>query len=295
MRASGASFALSTVFAMAACSPPAQEAPPPTTAPAGPSVKTEEVEYASGDTTMKGYLAWDENRTGERPGILVVHEWWGHNEYARSRARQLAELGYTALAVDMYGDGQQADHPDDAGAFATAVMQDIPAAQARFEAAHALLDAHPTTDASRTGAIGYCFGGGVVLHMARVGADLQAVASFHGSLGSMHTPEPGSIRPKILVAHGTADTFVAAEQIEAFKKEMDAAGADYSFVAYEGAMHSFTNPDADAFAEKFDMPLKYDAEADRQSWQAMQDLFDEAFSAAAAAEPEAAAEEPAEY
>ena len=287
MRAFGASLALSTIFA-AACSPPAQEAPPPTTAPAGPRVQSEEVAYSSGDTTLRGYLAWDSNQQGERPGVLVVHEWWGHDDHARTRARQLAELGYTALAVDMYGDGKQADHPDDAGAFSSAVMQDLAAAQARFEAAHALLDAHPTTDASRTGAIGYCFGGGVVLHMARVGADLQAVASFHGSLGSMHTPEPGSVKAKILVAHGAADPFVPEEQVGAFKKEMDAAGADYRFEAYEGALHSFTNPGADAKGEEFGLPLKYDAEADRQSWQAMQELFAEAFAAAPAAAAPAA-------
>ena len=184
----------------------------------------------------------------------------------------------------MYGDGKTAGHPDDAGAFSSAVMQDIAGAQARFEAAHALLAAHPTTDASRTGAIGYCFGGAVVLHMARVGADLQAVASFHGSLSSLHTPEPGSVKAKILVAHGAADPFVPEEDIEALKKEMDEAGADYEFVAYEGAVHSFTNPGADAVGEQFDLPLKYDAEADRQSWQAMQNLFDAAFAAAPAAE-----------
>jgi len=287
MKASGAGLALSTIFAAAACSPPAQEAPPATTVPAGPSIRTEEVEYTSGDTTMKGYLAWDENQKGQRPGVLVVHEWWGQTEYPRKRARQLAELGYTALAVDMYGDGKQADHPEDAGAFAGAVMQDLAGAQARFEAAHALLDAHPTTDPARTAAIGYCFGGGVVLHMARIGSDLQAVASFHGDLSSHHTPEPGSIKAKILVAHGAADPFVPAEVVEAFKKEMDAAGADYRFIAYEGAVHGFTNPDADAYGEKFKLPLKYDAEADRQSWQAMLELFDEAFAAPGAetAEP----------
>lgn len=279
MRASGAILALPAVFALAACSPPAEEAPPPTTAPDGPRIETQEVEYTAGDTTMKGFLAWDANQEGPRPGVLVVHEWWGHNQYARDRARQLAELGYTALAVDMYGDGKQADHPDDAAAFSSAVMQDLDTAEARFEAAHALLDAHPTTDPARTGAIGYCFGGGIVLHMARVGADLQAVASFHGSLPAAHTPEPGTVKAKILVAHGAEDPFTTAEQIETFEKEMDAAGADYRFVAYEGAVHSFTNPGADALGEKFGLPLKYDAEADRQSWQAMQDLFAEAFTA----------------
>jgi dienelactone hydrolase len=274
MRNFGASLVLTV---LAACSSPAPESEPPAT-PSGPQIRTEEVEYSAGDVTMKGFLAWDENQPGPRPGVLVVHEWWGLNDYARSRARQLAELGYTALALDMYGNGQQAEHPEDATKFSSAVMSDLPAAEARFEAARSLLAAHPAVDGSRIGAIGYCFGGGVVLHMARVGADLKAVASFHGALASMHTPEPGTVKAKILVAHGAADPFVPAEQVEAFKAEMDAAGADYRFVAYEGATHSFTNPGATAVGEKFNLPLAYDEAADRQSWQAMQELFDDAFA-----------------
>jgi dienelactone hydrolase len=276
MRSLGTSLVLLTL--LAACTPQAEEAPPPPAPePAGPSIQTEEVEYSDGETTMKGYLAWDANQSGPRPGVLVVHEWWGHNDYARRRARELAELGYTALAVDMYGDGKVAEHPDDAGTFAMEVMQNLPAARARFDAAHELLDAHPTTDPAKTAAIGYCFGGGVVLAMGRAGADLDAVVSFHGSLPGEAIENPEAVKAKFLVLHGAADSFATPEQVEAFKKSMDDAGVDYRFVAYEGAKHSFTSPDADAYAEKFGLPLAYDAAADEQSWQAMQDLFAEVF------------------
>jgi dienelactone hydrolase len=274
MRSLGASLALLTL--LAACTPQAEETPPPP--PAGPSIQTEEVEYTAGDVTMKGFLAWDANISGPRPGVLVVHEWWGLNDYARGRARQLAELGYTALAVDMYGDGKLAEHPDDAGKFASEVMQNLPAAEARFHAAHELLDAHPTTDPAKTAAIGYCFGGGVVLHMARAGADLAGVVSFHGSLPGEAIEDPHAVKAKVLVLHGAADPFTTPEQIDAFKKSMDDAGVDYRFVVYQGAKHSFTNPEADTFAEKFGLPLAYDAAADEQSWQAMKEFLEEIFA-----------------
>jgi dienelactone hydrolase len=278
MRSLGASLALLTL--LAACTPQAEEVPPPPE-PAGPSIQGEEVDYTDGETAMKGYLAWDANQSGPRPGVLVVHEWWGHNDYARRRARELAELGYTALAVDMYGDGRQAEHPDDAGQFAAEVMQNMPTARARFEAAHELLDAHPTTDPDRTAAIGYCFGGGVVLAMARAGADLDAVVTFHGSLPVEAIENPEAVKARFLILHGAADPFVTPEQVDAFKKSMDDAGVDYRFVAYEGAKHSFTNPDADTYAEKFGLPIAYDAAADEQSWQAMKEFLAEVFSAPA--------------
>jgi len=246
--------------------------------PAGAQIHTEEVEYSAGDTPLNGFLAWDAGREGTRPGVLIVHEWWGMNDYARSRARQLAELGYTALALDLYGNGKLAEHPEDAMKFSAAVMADLPEAEARFEAARALLAAQPTVDPTKIGVIGYCFGGGVALHMARIGADLQAVVTFHGALGSMHTPEPGTVKPRILVATGGADPFAPPEQVEALEAEMDAAGADYRVVVYEGAKHSFTNPGSTAVGKQFNLPLEYNEAADRQSWQAMQELFAEAFA-----------------
>jgi dienelactone hydrolase len=242
------------------------------------AVSGKEVSYHAGDILLKGYLATDTAIPGKRPGILVVHEWWGHNAYARKRADMLAALGYTALAVDMYGDGKTADHPDDAGKFAGAVGKAPALMKARFMAALEFLERQPGVDAGRTAAIGYCFGGGVVLEMARQGVDIDGVVSFHGSLGAKTTATRGGIRARVLVLNGAADPFVTAEQIAAFKAEMDTAGANYTFVNYPGAKHSFTNPEADRFGERFDMPLAYDADADAASWQAMQDLFGEIFN-----------------
>jgi len=237
-----------------------------------------EVRYQSGDVTLQGYLVRDDAMQGKRPGILVVHEWWGHNDYARSRAEQLAALGYVALAVDMYGDGRTAAHPDDAGKFAGAVRSNLPLMRARFQAARAFLNAQADVDSGRNAAIGYCFGGGVVLEMARSGEDLAGVVSFHGSLGGGSPVAPGSIKARILVANGADDPFVSAEQIAAFKAEMDAAGADYTFINYPGARHSFTNPGADEYGAKFGLPLAYDAEADAASWAEMQAFFRSLFS-----------------
>jgi dienelactone hydrolase len=214
---------------------------------------------------MKGYLAFDKNMKGARPGVLIVHEWWGHNEYVRTRARMLAEMGYTAFALDMYGDGRQADHPDDAGKFASEVMKNASLGESRFNAALEYLKKQKTIDPEKIAAIGYCFGGGVVLHMARQGAELKGVASFHGSLATTKPAEPGMIKAKILVLNGDADKFTTPEQIEAFKKEMTNARADFVFISYPGAMHSFTNPAADIYAKKFNMPVAYNAEADKHS------------------------------
>jgi len=241
------------------------------------AVVGKEVQYQAGDTTLKGYLAYDDGVAGIRPGVLVVHEWWGHNAYARKRADMLAKLGYTALAVDMYGDGKTADHPDDAGKFAAAVGKNLPLMKARFLAALEYLDDQPTVNPDKIAAIGYCFGGGVVLQMAREGVDLDGVASFHGSLGGGTAPPAGTVKARILVANGAADPFVSTAQITAFKAEMDAAGATYTFINYPGAKHSFTNPDADGFGRRFDMPLAYNADADAASWQALQDFLREIF------------------
>jgi dienelactone hydrolase len=234
--------------------------------PAAAAVEGREVEYAAAGVTLKGYLASDGAVAGRRPGVLVVHEWWGHNEYARRRARMLAELGYTALAVDMYGDGKTAAHPDEAGAFSAELTRNAEATKARFLAALEFLKAQPQTDPARVAAIGYCMGGGVVLNMARAGLDLRGVASFHGSLNPVFTAQPGGVTAKLLVMHGAADTFIPPEAVAAFKKEMADAKADLTFIAFPGAKHSFTNPDADEYAKKFGMPIAYDAAADRQSW-----------------------------
>ncbi|MEQ8907010.1 dienelactone hydrolase family protein [Ekhidna sp.] len=233
--------------------------------------------YATDSTTMVGYLAMDVNDSSKRPGVLVVHEWWGHNEYSRERAEMLADLGYVALAVDMYGDGKQAAHPDEAGEFAGMVMGNFDEAKARFDAALETLKNHPNVDNEKVGAIGYCFGGSVVLSMANAGYDLDAVASFHGGLRLPVMPDSGAVKSRVLVANGAEDPFVPEQQIEDFKSTMDAAGADYKFINYEGATHSFTSKVADSVGAKFGMPLAYNAEADSASWAEMKVLFAEAF------------------
>ena len=245
---------------------------------AATSIVTQQIDYTSGDVTMKGYLAYDSSIDSQRPGVLVVHEWWGHNEYSRRRAEMLAELGYTALAIDMYGDGKTAEHPDDAMAFAQQIGSDMDEARARFEAARALLARHETTDGERIGAIGYCFGGSVVLEMARRGVDLDGVASFHGGLGTAAPAARGAISGSILVLHGGLDPMAPAEQVQAFRNEMDAAGADYEIVVYDDATHGFTNPAADSAAARFELPLAYNPDADRQSWDKMKAFFADAFS-----------------
>ena len=241
------------------------------------AMQTKEVEYQADGTKMKGYLAYDDTVDGKRPGVLVVHEWWGLNDFARRQAEKLVGLGYTALAVDMYGAGKTADHPDTATRFSNEVKQNIEQATGRFKAAMEILRNDPTVDPDKIAAIGYCFGGGVVLEMARAGLDLQGVVSFHGALATENPAEPGRVKARVLVLNGADDTFVTSEQIETFKKEMEKAAVDYLFINYPGAKHAFTNPDADEFGRKFGLALAYDREADQQSWQAMEEFLHDVF------------------
>jgi dienelactone hydrolase len=236
-------------------------------------VRTRVVEYKQGDTVLQGLIAWNDAVSGRRPGVLVVHEWWGHNEHARNQARRLAESGYVAFALDMYGKGKVATHPKDAEAFMTEATKNPDVIVSRFDAALAQLKQDPNVDPQKIAAIGYCFGGGVVLAMARAGADLDAIASFHGSLaphGGHHatpgTGGTGRIKARILVMTGAADPMVPPAQVDAFKQEMTAAGATFEVVSYPGAKHSFTNPDADKAGMA---ALGYSADADRQSWAAL--------------------------
>ncbi|MGZ8473385.1 MAG: dienelactone hydrolase family protein [Candidatus Deferrimicrobiaceae bacterium] len=240
-------------------------------------IRGEPVEYSAGGTTMKGYLAYDDGHSGKRPGILVVHEWWGHDEYARRRARMLAELGYVALAVDMYGEGKRAQHPDDAAKFSGEIGKNMDLGRERFLAARKVLQEYRFTDPKRIGAIGYCFGGGVVLQMARDGMDLGGVASFHGELTTTNPAKPDAVKARVLVLTGADDKFIPPGQVEDFQKEMKSARADFRVVSYPGALHSFTNPDADDYAKKFNLPLGYNADADAKSWAEMQKFFKEVF------------------
>jgi len=237
-----------------------------------------EIDYKQGDTIMKGMLAYDDDIKGKRPGVLIVHEWWGHNKHARDKAKLLAKEGYVAFAVDMYGDRKNAEHPDDASKFSSAVAGNMPLAKARFIAAMDTLKDQPNVESDKLAAMGYCFGGGVVLNMARMGVELKGVSSFHGSIATENPAQKGDIKASVRVFNGEADPFVKAEQITALKAEMKNAGVDFEFVNYPGAKHSFTNPDADANGKKFNLPLEYNAAADKDSWQKNLEFLNEIFA-----------------
>jgi dienelactone hydrolase len=241
------------------------------------AVKIEPVAYKAGNVTMNGYIAYDDAKDGKRPGVLVVHEWWGLNQYAQNRAKMLAELGYTALAVDMFGGGKQTTHPADAQKFTQEVMSSMDVAKSRFEAGLQTLKSHKTVDPERIAAIGYCFGGGLVLEMARQGVDLDAVVSFHGGVSTPNPAKPGAVKAKVMVAHGEADEFMKPEDLTKFEEEMKNAKVDYKIIRYPNAKHSFTNPEADEMAKKANIPIGYNAEADKKSWADMTQFLKEAF------------------
>lgn len=236
------------------------------------AIHVEQVDYMQGDTKLKGYLFYDDATTAERPGILVVHEWWGLNDYAKKRATMLAEMGYVAMTIDMYGEGKVTEHPETAGEWAGAITSEL--GRERFEAGYELLKQHKLTADDKIAAIGYCFGGGVVLGAAKAGIDLRGVVSFHGAFPP-DAVEPGTIKARILVCHGADDPFTSAEAVEAFQQSLRDAGADWQFISYGGARHSFTVKEADSRG----IPaLQYDAAADRRSWAAMQMFLDEIFA-----------------
>jgi len=238
------------------------------------AVKTRDLEYKQGDTVLQGFVAWDDAAKGRRPGVLVVHEWWGHNEHARNSARKLAQAGYVGFALDMYGKGKVATHPKDAEAFMNEATRDPAVLVARFNAALEQLKQDPHVDPEKIAAIGYCFGGGVVLNMVRAGADLDAVVSFHGVLATKTPAEKGKVKARVLVLTGADDPMIPSEQVEAFKSEMTAAGAKFEVISYPHAKHSFTNPNADKVGME---ALAYNSEADKKSWAAMLDLFKQVF------------------
>lgn len=228
------------------------------------AVKEEPVTYKDGDTTMKGFLVYDDAAKGKRPGIILVHEWWGITKHMHNEARRFAQKGYTVFIADMFGDGKTADNPKDAGMLAGSVMKNPAGMQSRFNAARAQLAKHASVDAKKIGAAGYCFGGTVAINMARAGADLAAIAAFHAGL-STNTPAPKSVKTKVLVLNGADDPLIKPEQIEAFKKDMDAAKADYRYINYPGALHAYTNPEATEVGKKFNMPVAYNAKVDKEA------------------------------
>ena len=233
------------------------------------------VEYKQGDAVLEGYLAYDESLSSLRPGVIVVHDWKGLNDYAKSRTRQLAELGYVAFAADIYGKGRRAKDHEEAGKLAGAYKNDRNLMRARAKAALDFLKAQPNVDPEKIAAIGYCFGGTAVLEMARAGFDLKGVASFHGGLETPLPAHKGAIKAKIRVYHGAAEIFVTPAEVEAFKKEMTDAGADFQFHAFEGAVHAFTVPDA---GNDPSTGAAYNEKADKESWAMLMDFFKEIFA-----------------
>jgi dienelactone hydrolase len=238
------------------------------------AVHTEVIEYKHGDKVLEGYLAYDDAAPGKRPGILVVHEWMGHNAYSRKRAEQLAGLGYVAFALDMYGKGVQAKDRQQAAEMAGVFKKDRELMRARARAGLDVLRNHPRVDSTKLAAMGYCFGGTVSLELARSGADLAGVVSFHGALETPNAQDARNIKGKILVLHGADDPFVKPAEVAAFEEEMRNAGVDWELVKYGGAVHSFTNPGAGNDAKS---GAAYNARADARSWQAMKDFFQELF------------------
>ncbi len=243
----------------------------------GKKIVGEEVIYKANGRTMKGYVAYDKAQKGKRPGMLVVHEWWGCNEYAKKRARMLANLGYIAIAVDLYGDGKIAPDPATAKAYAEPFNKNPILARQLLEAGQYVLRNYPQTDDTEIGAIGYCFGGNVLLNMARMGMPFMGVVSFHGGLEGVPATA-ATINTKILVCHGEADSFVSSEEVQKFQQEMRVAQIPYEFISYPNATHAFTNPDATAVGQQFGLPIEYNEAADLKSWKDMVDFLKRAFA-----------------
>lgn len=263
-------------FSFVACNNADNNEKQPEAAKKTPSIKKETVTYEGDSTSMKGYIAYDENAEGTRPAVLIIPEWWGVTDYVRGRADQLADLGYVAMVVDMYGNGQVADNPDAAGKLATPFYQNPQMMQRRFDAALAKIKTNPKADTTRIAAIGYCFGGNQVLNLARLGENLDGVVSFHGNLLGVPA-EKNKIKADILVCHGNADPFIKPLELDKFKRELDSVGAAYTFRGYDNATHAFTNPEATAKGKQFNIPIAYNAAADTASWNEMKTFFGKIF------------------
>ncbi|AKG24718.1 dienelactone hydrolase family protein [Calothrix sp. 336/3] len=242
--------------------------------PAFAAIQTKTIEYKHGNTILQGYLAYDNAIKGKRPGVLVVHEWNGLQSYAKKRAEQLAKLGYVAFAVDMYGKGIRPQNPEESGKQATIYRKDRKLMRDRVTAGLQVLQKNPLTDVKRVAAIGYCFGGGTVLELARSGANIAGVVSFHGNLDTPNPKDASNIKAKVLVLHGANDTYVPQEQVQGFEKEMKDAKVDWQLISYGNTVHSFTNPEAGNDPSK---GVAFNQSSDKRSWQAMKQFFAEIF------------------
>jgi dienelactone hydrolase len=242
---------------------------------ASAEVKTKAIDYTFDGVVCKGFVAWDDAVKGRRPGVVVVHEWWGLNEDAKDRAKMLAGLGYVAFCADMYGDGALTEHPSKAGEMATAVRKNIDTWRGRAKAAIEKLQSHENVDPKKIAIMGYCFGGSTSLQIAMTGhPDVKAAISFHGALPTPTVKDAKKIKCKVLVCHGADDGFIKEETITKFKAAFDEAKVDYAFESYPGAKHSFTVKGIDDKAVK---GLEYNAEADKKSWDSLQKVLKEAF------------------
>jgi len=237
-------------------------------------IVTQTVEYQQGDTTLEGYLAFDDSITGKRPGVLVVHQWMGLTDYEKHRAEQLAQLGYVAFCADIYGKGVRPKDTGEAGPLAGKYKGDRALLRARVNAALDVLEKNQLVDSKRVAAIGYCFGGTTVIELARSGADIAGVVSFHGGLDSPTPADGKNIKSKVLVCHGADDPFVKPSDLAAFEDEMRQANVDWTLIKFGGAVHSFTQPMAGNDNSK---GAAYNEKADKRSWEAMKAFFAEIF------------------
>ncbi|MCL1669028.1 dienelactone hydrolase family protein [Elizabethkingia ursingii] len=238
-------------------------------------ITTEDLTYSENGKTFKSFLAFDKNKPGKMPVVFIIPEWWGMNDYVKNRAKQLADSGYMAIAVDMYGEGKMVDNPDDAGKLAKPFYGNADLAKQSFEAVLKQIEKNEKADTGKMAAIGYCFGGAMALNMARINEPLKGVISFHGNL--MAGVKPLTNKVPVLVLNGEDDTFVSKDEIASFKKQMDSAGVQYKFVNYPGAIHSFTNPDATAVGKKYKLKVAYNEVADKASWEEMITFFNKIF------------------
>ena len=230
------------------------------------SVTKEKIVYPVDGIDHIGMIASGVKKGEKKPAVIIVHEWWGHNDYAKKRAHMLAQKGYVAMSIDMYGEGKIAEHPKDAGAFAAQTMKNFPLAKRKFMEAIKVLKGREDVDPNKIVALGYCFGGGIVLNMLRAGVNLPLIASFHGGIDMALMPRKGKIKTKkVLVFNGKDDPFVKASDLTKFERIMKNK-VDLTVVNYPGVKHSFTNPKANQFGERFKLPLEYNKAADHDSW-----------------------------